>query len=208
MNSFFTHIFTSKKKTTKRKSISSGSVYEIEGKSIAYTIRKSSRSKNLRLTIDQESHIRVSAPLRATIHDIEFFLDNNKKWIIDRLQNLSRQFPRNADIVNTSLSHYRLHKKDAEMFIIPRVRELAMQYGFSPKLITIKKLKTKWGSCSSTGNLIFNYKVFFLPQELQEYIFFHELCHLKEMNHSATFWSLVAMHIPDYKECRKQLRTM
>lgn len=63
-----------------------------------------------------------------------------------------------------------------------------------------------WGSCSKKGNLNFNWRLIQLPPELADYVIVHELCHLKELNHSQRFWDLVGQAIPDYKERRQALR--
>ncbi|MDE1924740.1 MAG: M48 family metallopeptidase [Patescibacteria group bacterium] len=74
------------------------------------------------------------------------------------------------------------------------------------KKIFIKNLKTRWGSASKNGNLNFHYKILFLPPHLASYLVVHEVCHLKEFNHSKEFWALVASELPDYKKLRKELR--
>jgi len=79
-------------------------------------------------------------------------------------------------------------------------------YQFPVNKITVRNQKTRWGSCSKKGNLNFNYKIALLPQSLSDYIIVHELCHLKEFNHSKNFWNLVAKTIPNYKHIKKQFR--
>jgi predicted metal-dependent hydrolase len=79
-------------------------------------------------------------------------------------------------------------------------------YNFSYNDVRIKNVKTRWGSCSTKGNLNFNYKIALLPPHLVDYIIVHELCHLEQMNHSVKFWSLVAKTIPDYRVRRAELR--
>ncbi len=72
--------------------------------------------------------------------------------------------------------------------------------------ITIRDQKTRWGSCSSTGTLSFNYRLIFAPPRILDYVVVHELCHLTHMNHSKDFWNMVASVMPEYKVHRKWLR--
>ena len=72
--------------------------------------------------------------------------------------------------------------------------------------ITIREQKTRWGSCSSKGNLNFNWRLIFAPEEVLDYIVVHELAHRKEMNHSPAFYRVVASVMPDYKGSQEWLR--
>ena len=72
--------------------------------------------------------------------------------------------------------------------------------------ITVKNLHSKWGSCSSKGELIFSAKLFLQPLCAIHYVIIHELCHRIEMNHSARFWNWVAIYFPKYKEAKKILK--
>ena len=80
-----------------------------------------------------------------------------------------------------------------------------MGKSLEPSIITIRNQKRRWGSCSSKGNLNFNYRLHYLPQELMDYVVVHELAHRLEMNHSARFWNIVGQYDPKYREHQKQL---
>ena len=81
-----------------------------------------------------------------------------------------------------------------------------MRMGVDYGRITIREQKTRWGSCSSKGNLNFNWKLVLLAPELLDYVVVHELAHRREMNHSKNFWKIVEAELPDYREQRRRLK--
>ena len=99
-------------------------------------------------------------------------------------------------------------KHKAKIYLPGRIKELSEQTSFSYKKITIRSQKTRWGSCSTSGRLSFNYRLMRFRKEVIYYIIIHELCHLKEMNHSKRFWNLVEMFCPNYKILKKELRNV
>ena len=90
--------------------------------------------------------------------------------------------------------------------VYPRVQAWAGRIGVRYGRITIRNQKTRWGSCSSAGNLNFNCLLMLCPEEVRGYIIVHELCHRLEMNHSPRFWTEVAKQLPDYRQQQKWLR--
>lgn len=86
------------------------------------------------------------------------------------------------------------------------VAEQARRMGARPKAISIRDQRTRWGSCSSSGNLSFNWRLVMTPPAVMQYVVIHELAHLFEPNHSKDFWALVARFYPDYKKARGWLR--
>lgn len=104
--------------------------------------------------------------------------------------------------------HYADHKEAARALCHERLAYWNTLYNLSYNRVSIRNTRSRWGSCSSKRNLNFNYRILFLPPELQDYLIVHELCHLQEMNHAAGFWSLVAQQIPDYKARVRALKTI
>lgn len=94
----------------------------------------------------------------------------------------------------------------AEKYIPSRVNSLARKFEFDFNKVKIKNQKTRWGSCSSKKNLSFNYRLMSFNKRVIDYVIIHELCHLKEMNHSPKFWNLVEEIMPDYKIHRRTIR--
>ena len=93
--------------------------------------------------------------------------------------------------------------------LIPeRVEYFAEMMNVTYGRITIREQKTRWGSCSSKGNLNFNWKLVLMPEEVLDYVVVHELAHRKEMNHSERFWNHVEKVLPDYQARRKLLREL
>jgi len=98
----------------------------------------------------------------------------------------------------------RFLKRTAESFILPKTKELSDAYKLSVGKITFRQQKTRWGSCSSQGNLNFNWRLVHFSPKAIEYVIAHELAHLTHHNHSREFWSLVRNYMPDYKLQQKQ----
>jgi hypothetical protein len=97
-------------------------------------------------------------------------------------------------------------REQARSFVTDRIEYFNQFYGFKINRVAIKNTYRRWGSCSSKGNLNFNYKIIYLKPELADYLIVHELCHLGEFNHSPRFCALVAKTIPNYAIINKELR--
>lgn len=96
-------------------------------------------------------------------------------------------------------------KNDAVQYIVPRTRELAANYGFNVNKISFRNNKTRWGSCSSHGNISFNIQLMRLSQPMIDYVIIHELCHTKHPNHGPGFKQLLYTIMPDAPAIEKEL---
>lgn len=97
-------------------------------------------------------------------------------------------------------------KQRARSFLLPRVQGLARRHGFSHGRITVRNQKSRWGSCSATGNLSLNARLLFLSPEACDYVLLHELVHTRHLNHSPAFWARVAEVAPAYRQAMAELK--
>ena len=97
-------------------------------------------------------------------------------------------------------------RHEAELVLLPKLRELSEQHGLAFKSVRIKQLKRRWGSCDSHQNIVLNLFLMQVPFELIEYVLCHELAHTIHMDHSPAFWNLVERMVPDAKNRRKRLK--
>ncbi len=98
------------------------------------------------------------------------------------------------------------YKKSAREYFETRVTQYERVIPVRHKKIMIRDQKTRWGSCSSSGTLSFNWRLILAPAHIRDYVIVHELCHFRNMNHSKAFWDDVESFYPDYKECRLWLK--
>ncbi len=110
------------------------------------------------------------------------------------------------DILRASLTG--LMQKLAKRELVPQVCAMAQEMQLSPARVTITGAKTKWGSCSNGQNLSFSWRLIAAPPDAIHYVIVHELCHMREMNHSSAFWALVEQYVPDWREKKEKLATV
>ena len=164
-----------------------------------YTLIRS-RRKTLSIEITPRGELLVRAPSRMSRRDIQYFLESRRDWIAAHLAKLE---PAPEPLSTADLQ---LLAAKAKETIPPRVAAFAAQLGVTFGRITIRAQKTRWGSCSVQGNLNFNCLLMLAPEAVLDYVIVHELCHRKQMNHSAQFWAEVERILPDYTEPRNWLK--
>lgn len=175
----------------------------LHNKAVEYSIKRSNRAKRLRLAVYYDGSLIVTIPKNFPSSKVEKYIIEKSKWVLEKLEYFKKLSYSNA--LRIKDDQFEVYKDEAKKVIERRIKHFNKNYGFKFGKITIKAQKTKWGSCSKKGNLNFNFKIMVLPKDIRDYIIVHELCHIKEQNHSNKFWNLVAMTIPDYLSIKKQL---
>ena len=170
---------------------------------IAYTVRRSKRAKRICLSVHYDGQVVVTSPLSTRKSSIERFVEREREWLSRALASFGSVDKRRVRFF--SPDDYQKYKEQARCIIEQRVAYYNRSYRFSFNRISVKNQKTCWGSCSEKKNLNFNYKIMFLPPSVRDYVIVHELCHLKEFNHSPRFWALVEQRIPQYERLRMKL---
>lgn len=168
-----------------------------------YEIIRSSR-KTLALEITRDGLVKVRAPYRISRAEIQEFVTSKEAWILKHLKRIEQNKASQPEPL--SAQELKMLGQKALQVLPKKVEYYAAKIGVTYGTITIRNQKTRWGSCSSKGNLNFNCQLMMLPEEIQDYVVVHELCHRKEMNHAPRFWNEVRRIMPDYEERRKYLR--
>lgn len=168
---------------------------------VVYQLKRSRNARHLCFSVFPDRDLLVTAPKRVPVILIEDAMHRNEQSILSLLQKRStpKEDPR---------KRYLEYREKARVFIKERLRYWNEYYKFAWGAVSVRNQSSRWGSCSQKGNLNFSYKLALLPEHLADYIIVHELCHLREMNHSSSFWNLVAQTMPDYREKRKELKSL
>ena len=161
---------------------------------------RSSR-KTLAVQIRADGTVIARAPLRMPKDRILCFLSEKASWI--RMQQgkmQEREKMRQQACIHLDAAQEKELRERAKSVLAQRTAYFARQIGVTYGRITVRDQKTRWGSCSQTGNLNFNFRLILAPLEVLDYVVVHELCHRRQMNHSAQFWQEVAQVLPDYRK--------
>ena len=169
-----------------------------------YKIIRSKR-KSISLQITDEGLL-VRAPLRASKREIERMIAEHEDWINKKMALYRKTQATAASKGLLDDEAIRQLTAQAKTYIPQRVSYYAPLLGVHPGRITIRKQKTRWGSCSAKGNLNFNCLIMLTPPEVIDSVVVHELCHLLEMNHSDRFYSNVLRVFPEYRKHHAWLR--
>lgn len=174
---------------------------------IPYEIIRS-RRKSYGISVSPGGKVTVRIPLRGSERFALSMMEEKREWIAKNYIKMKEVTPLPSQKEKTPYER-RLeapYRQAAKEYIPKRVAYYASLLGVDYATISIRDQKTRWGSCSSKGNLSFSWRLILAPPKVLDYVVVHELCHRKEMNHSGRFWALVQSMIPDYQIHRKWLK--
>lgn len=192
-------------------------ILQTENEVIEIPIIRSKR-RTLGLEVKYDGTVNARVPQRAPREIIERFIQEHETWILKKRQewslngsdggNIAGQRRPNAVDPSKVLPAVETKegKEKIRRYIERQVEFYAKLMGVTYGRVSMRNQKTRWGSCSSQGNLNFNNRLLFVPQDLVDYVVVHELAHRIEMNHSKAFWKVVEKYLPDYREQRAKLR--
>ena len=168
---------------------------------ISYRVIRSNR-KTTSIQIDRQGEVIVRCPVGMPMERIEALVEEHRPWLEKHLALV----PRRCEVEKLSPEELDALGKQAVEVFPKRVAHFAERIGVTYGRITIRNQRTKWGSCSSKGNLNFNVLLMLAPPEVLDYIVVHELSHRKHLNHSPLFWAEVERILPDYRQQERWLK--
>lgn len=166
--------------------------------------------RSFAIEIGRDKKIKVRVPRRASKAQIEEMLKAKQDWILKTLDKIEQKNTAEAreyeEAKPLSSEEVKELKKEARNHLASLTEYWAEKIGVSYGRISIRGQKTRWGSCSSKGNLNYNYLLMLCPDDVIEYVVIHELCHRIYMNHSKRFWEKIEEFCPNYRQARKWLK--
>jgi hypothetical protein len=154
------------------------------------------RSNKISFSIKSKNTIVLNKPKYIPEILTIYYLKQHSDLIIRKINSIKE----------IKIDSYLDSKERARTLIHQRLKHFNRIYNLKYNQLRIKNQSSLWGSCSKAANLNFNYRLLFLKEELRDYVIVHELCHLKELNHSLKFWQLVSIAMPNYKILRSELK--
>jgi predicted metal-dependent hydrolase len=163
-------------------------------------VRRSRRARRWTLSVPWGAPTTLVVPSWMPPHEIDRIIDSHREWVAFER---AKQRPRLA--LDRRWVSETEGRRAARELVTMVCEEEAAELGVTYERIHIRDQRSRWGSCSTNGNLSFNWRLVLAPFEVLDYVVVHELCHLREHNHSHKFWSLVESRRSDYRAQRDWL---
>jgi predicted metal-dependent hydrolase len=161
------------------------------------------RARRYVIRVRPDGSVRVTVPRWGSRRQAEHFAEQQRAWI-DRERRRAEE-GRQAAVQHSPEELKALRRRAADE-LPPRLYSLAHQHGLAVSKVSVRNQRWRWGSCSPKGHICLNWRLVLMPDSVRDYVIIHELMHLRRLDHSPTFWKLVASACPDYQAARDWLR--
>jgi predicted metal-dependent hydrolase len=182
--------------------VTDSKIIQVEGIG-AVLVEHSRRARRIVVSVRTGKGVRVAVPRGTPVEKALEFVKSKRRWINLQIGKV-REYEKRKQTFNESFQS--INKTEARKRIIGRLAELASQYGFTYKNVSIRNQRTRWGSCSAKRNISLNIKLVALPAGLCDYVILHELVHTRVHNHSGRFWQELDRCVGNAKAKAKALR--
>jgi hypothetical protein len=156
------------------------------------------RARRYVLRVDSDGRLRVTIPRGGSCREAEAFVQRNIDWVV-------RQRARTRTEIRP-IEDEKASRQKARRELPERLLELAARHGLAVSRVSVRNQRSRWGSCGRDGHICLNWRLVLMPESVRDYVLVHELMHLRRMDHSPTYWRLVAEAYPDYRSARDWLR--
>jgi predicted metal-dependent hydrolase len=163
-------------------------------------LERSRRARRIIISVRPVKGVRVAVPLFSSFKEAEKFLFSKIDWIKQRLEDAKLKTNPLCDFSDINLA-------EAKRILTARIEYLAAKNGFSFNRITVRRQRTRWGSCSQKNCISLNARLISIPEELMDYVILHELVHTKIHNHSKRFWKELDKYVGDSRSLSKKMRS-
>jgi predicted metal-dependent hydrolase len=162
------------------------------------------RARRYLIRVRADGSVRVTIPRRGSRQEAVRFYESQTDWVREQRARVAARRERAPEDLPAS-EKLRLQKR-ARLELPMRLLELAAALGLAVRKVSVHNQHHRWGSCSPSGHICLNWRLVTMPGWVRDYVLYHELMHLKRMDHSRRFWTLVAEVCPGYEEARRWLR--
>jgi predicted metal-dependent hydrolase len=180
--------------------MSAGAVTSVYTVDELIEVRRSRRARRWTLSVPWGAPPVLTVPTWMTDDDVERIIDVHREWVAEERAKQRPRLRLNPRQVSEAEARQAVRELVAML-----IDEEAPTIGVKPQRIQIRDQRSRWGSCSTRGTLSFNWRLVLAPFEVLDYVVVHELCHLREPNHSRRFWKLVEQRRPDWRAQRDWL---
>jgi predicted metal-dependent hydrolase len=164
------------------------------------------RARRYVVSVRVDGVVRVTLPRWGSLREARAFANEQQPWIERQRRRLEEARAATAVPDAVSEAQEREARARARRELPPRLLDLAAELGLSVARVSVRNQKWRWGSCSRSGHICLNWRLVDMPDWVRDYVMVHELMHLRRMDHSRRFWTLVAAACPEYERARAWLR--